>query len=153
MLLNEVFDKKLPWEWIQQDQGEHIARFDLSDTSGYTVSFERQRGRLGVYNWSVSFERYEIGSNNRLSSSAKITGTGSQYAVFSTVVDIVKSFMGSEDPNQLMFTADKQEPSRVALYRRMVKMFPPSAYEVEQYADGEEEYFLVSKIEAKQHAA
>ena len=153
MLLREVFDKSLPWEWIQQDPGEDIARFDLSDTSGYTVSFEKQHGRIGMDNWSVSFERYEIGKDNRSSSSAKITGTGSQYAVFSTVVEIVKSFMGSKDPNQLMFTADKNEPSRVALYRRMVKMFPSSTYEVDQYSDKVDEYFLVKKIEAQRHAA
>lgn len=153
MLLREMFDKVLPWEWIQHDQGEDVARFDLSDKTGYTVTFEKQHGRVGMDNWSASFERYEIGANNRLSNSAKITGTGQSMSVFGTVVDIVKDFMKSKDPNQLMFTADKQEPSRVALYRRMVKMFPSNKYEVEQYADGVDEYFLVKKIKEEQYAA
>lgn len=63
--------------------------------------------------WDIEF----IAHSDR-GSSAKITGTGNEITVFSTVVSIMKEFMDLYHPVQLHFTAD--EPSRKKLYHRLI---------------------------------
>lgn len=48
-----------------------------------------------------------------------ITGTGDSRKVFGTVINIVKDYVGQNQPDILLFAADNSEPSRVRLYNML----------------------------------
>lgn len=146
MLLFEIFNKTLPWEWDrkQYTNTNMVAYFQV-DGAEYNVEFDS----IGENHWSCEFGR-SVGDNAPVST---ITGTGNQYAVFATVVDIVKEFMSQNDPDQLMFSAASKEPSRIRLYDRMLKMFPKDQYDVEVSDVKNETYYYVKKKGVQQRAA
>lgn len=50
-----------------------------------------------------------------------VIGTGGGLSVFSTLADIVTDFMRKRSPLQIIFTAGRDELSRVKLYRHLIK--------------------------------
>ena len=126
MLLKEMFDNILPWEWDDaQTSGTHMeASFVVGDLL-YGIEF--QVDSIGA--WDIQFGSSERGG--QAAPKNNITGTGQSMAVFATVVDIVKNFIDEVDPDEMSFTAKKSEPSRVALYNRMLKMFPKDKWYTE----------------------
>ena len=142
----EVFNKTLPWEWDESETSDHhmTAYFKIDDAE-YNVEFESSMEDQ----WGFDFGR-SVGNSAPVSD---ITGTGNQYAVFSTVIAIVKDFIRQVDPNQIVFSAARKEPSRVKLYDRMVKMFPKDQYDinVSDVVDGS--HYYVTKKGVQHNAA
>lgn len=146
MKLNEVFDKVLPWEWEKDD--ENTAVFTVDDAE-YNVEF----GKDMVDSWVISFGRTELGSRRSISSAkTNITGTGNQHAIFATVIDIIKNFIDEVNPDEMSFTAKKSEPSRIALYNRMMKMFPKDKWYTEITELTDSVYYTIMTREKWQHA-
>ena len=144
MRLNEIFDKALPWEWDKNPSDTNMVAFFQVDDAEYNVEFDSSMEGQ----WGFDFGRSE--SNN--SPVSEITGTGNQYAVFATVVDIVKEFISQNDPNHIVFSADRNEPSRIKLYNRMLKMFPKDKYDVKITNEADSAYYDVTKKGVQQHA-
>lgn len=142
----EVFNKVLPWEWDDSETSDHhmTAYFQVDDAD-YNVEFESSMENQ----WGFDFGR-SVGKNAPVST---ITGTGKQYAVFSTVVDIVKDFIRQIDPDQLVFSAARDEPSRVKLYDRMVKMFPKDRYDINVSDVQDSSHYYITKKTDRQSAA
>jgi hypothetical protein len=140
MLLREVFNKVLPWEWDKKNTDKNmVAYFSMADGSEYNVEFN---GAQFLNSWDVEFGRSE---DSREAPKANITGTGDQYAVFATVIDIIREFMVQVDPDKITFYAENREPSRVKLYDKMVKMFPTGEYDIEISHDSKVTHYKVTK--------
>lgn len=148
MLLREMFDKVLPWEWYHKDEEGQMANFAVSDNVGYHVVIDKV-GPEHEDSWEVVFTRSEMTSDWKVDSSTSVTGTGKgdEYAVLATVIDIIKSFMKDKDPDVLYFTAKSDEPSRVSLYRKMLGQLTSGKYETETSMDDNNWHFIIKKKE------
>lgn len=107
------------WRLTTKHAGYEIAKFDV-DMSEIVVSMIYEAvGSLDLM--SVSFAR---------GTTQSITGTGDQYRIFATVLDVMRNRIDEMKPDYVTFIADKEEKSRVSLYDKMVKRFIPIEYEV-----------------------
>jgi len=79
------------------------------------------------------------------------TGTGNEFIVFATVLDIINYIIKqNKSVKEITFSADKDEMSRVSLYKKMVKKLLPSSYDVKirDYNPrdiGEIEFIIIKK--------
>jgi hypothetical protein len=148
-ILTEGFDKPFKWKWDWRGSLGSDAEFETDDGLEYTVVFTRYGGpvweRVGMI-WTVEFKIKDFFKHG-YSDPWAITGSGSAFRVFATVIDIMKDFLKSEKPDVVMFTA--VESSRKELYRVMMKRvsrfardyvtIPPQKKGVKEY------YFLRRK--------
>lgn len=115
--ITELFDRPVSWRKIQELP--HILKYAFNvDGYLYQVYIEK------IYadtpgTWNVNFA---LISHTGISA-FKQTVMGNEIAipVFSTVIDILKNFIGEKHPTRIKFTASLDEPSRVSLYRKMIK--------------------------------
>jgi len=68
---------------------------------------------FSMYDSSSPYKSVQYGTQ-------EVTGTGNEYLVFSTVLDIIKSYIGKSNADYLFFQA--KEPSRIKLYDRLARM-------------------------------
>ncbi len=139
MLLNELFDKPLPWRTKWDEFSEKVAVFEL-DGEQYRVRITRLQTNfkfslIGTDEVEVFKNVWQMGFA-RGDSDAK-TGTGNEIKVFSTVIDIFKHWL-DEYPGigQLIFSAkDADGPGRAKLYHRFAKVLEKNGW---TYMDTEE---------------
>ena len=112
MRINELFDRPVEWELATSRSDVYEYEFRLEDKL-YYVDFEDPVD--GVWRFNFGFMSGGEGQTG-------IMGTGYEYEVFSTVIEIVQDFLQRVNPNGLMFTA--KELSRKKLYNRMIKRVP-----------------------------
>ena len=115
MLLNELFDNPVEWKYYNVSESGAAAAFVIGDNR-YIVTINEYD--YTVYN--IIFEIANVNDQTKYDSHG-ITNTGNQYAVFSTVKDILKDFMSKHKTLALVFTA--KEKSRASLYAKMVPLF------------------------------
>lgn len=145
--LNELFAK--PYEF--EGQGTEYT-FETASGNQYTVLFENEsiydsetkqwiRGPSVVF--GLTNRKYEFGM--------KVEKTGDAFNVFATVGKIVKHFL-SQNPkqNNVIFAADKSEPSRLKLYSAFMKMLPQVLPEFVPYKiiddfDSELRFYILTK--------
>ncbi len=140
MVLRELFNKVLPWKWDKKNTDNNmVAYFQMDDGSEYNIEFN---GSQYSASWSIDFGR---SANSKEAPKVVITGTGDQYAVFATVIDIIREFIVQVDPETITFNADNREPSRVKLYDKMIKMFSTSEYNIETSRDSNVTHYNVTK--------
>lgn len=118
--INESFDTSYDWEWSHKDSNMILAEFKL-DTGEY-IYVDFRKIETTNNGWDVGFSRNEI---------SKATGEGDQFKIFSTVIDIIKTFIEkTPDLEYLEFIADKRQHergnarntlTRASLYKKMVK--------------------------------
>ena len=143
-----MFDKVLPWEWDDKESSDtHMEAEFYIDDALYVIDF--QVDSIGA--WDISFGRSE--KRGRAPPQTEITGSGQSMAVFGTVVDIVRAFIADVDPDEMSFTAKNSEPSRVALYKRMMKMFPEDKWYTEVTELTNATHYTIMTKEKWQHAA
>lgn len=111
MLLNEIFDKVSPWMTIKQDKHTYSALFNVNGKK--YVFFAT--GGFGV--WGIMF--YLLTDDD---ARIDITGSGNQFEIFSTVIDIIKHFISIYNPQ--VVEVDAVEHNRKRLY---VKHILPKA--------------------------
>lgn len=103
-MTNEALDSSYPYEF------KNNAYYFITDAgTDYKVMFK------GDKKVEVSF--MARGENDQPKDD--ITGTGDSRKVFGTVINIVKDYVGQNQPDILMFAADNSEPSRVRLYNML----------------------------------
>lgn len=85
---------------------EVIAKFTTQDGGNIKVTINAIKG----YDCEVSFSR---------DGTHQATGTGDQYRILFTVVDVIDKYLADAATvsNEVIFTADQSEPSRVKLYK------------------------------------
>jgi hypothetical protein len=114
---NELFDKKIKWEFTLVDNYTYIYKFKLNPELGVvdTVTVDiTQHPERTTKMWELAFAR---------NLSFDITGGGNALEIFGTVNDILKDFIKRKDPEHVFFTA--KEPSRKKLYKTLVRKLAP----------------------------
>lgn len=117
MRLNELFTGKKDWEWAFRGSEEVVADFKVGNIpyrfTAYSVPEDPS-------DWEIEFRD----ARQDAKSAFGITGSGNAAQVFGTVVDILREFLASRpDVTILRFSAE--EPSRQALYKRMLSRLLP----------------------------
>lgn len=132
MFLAELFDKTLPWEWVQSPKPIVVksARFDTPNGQQFTVDFIAKR-EPNTPRDLINFKKAEVEfytlKKGRGMGSVDITGKGESLLVFATVLEITKEFMSTFPKAEITFSAAEDEPTRIKLYDRLIKRFAPNA--------------------------
>jgi hypothetical protein len=106
-VINEVASNPYPYE-ISMNNGI----FYDSEKNDYYVSFDN----FGDGLWSVGF-------NTGVTPSDELTNRYDSFRVFATIIAIIKDWASSAKPKILMFSASKENPSRINLYTRLINRF------------------------------
>lgn len=128
----ELFDKTV--KWSTDSYGD--SRFDVNGIEFY-VEFTQ----IGNDTLSIIF-------SDTSDDSIEITGKmgNESLVVLSTVAKIILQTISSRKPEHFKFTADRSEPSRVSLYRRLAKKLPQLLpYSLEIGGEYGEETFKFTK--------
>jgi hypothetical protein len=114
VILLELFSQ--PHEWKEKKKTDNYHSYEF-DAGGRLIVVEFSRSEKN--DWEVIFvERKKNG--DRLSTKVELTGSGDEFRVFGTVIEIIKYFLESVIPDSLYFTAEKSEGSRAKLYQKIV---------------------------------
>ena len=140
--LNEIFQKPYPFKRYASPNNVQY-EFNTSDNRRVTVVF-----RLDDYKFDFisknSIEGWELFFD--VNGMMHITGGGDSFMVLSTVVEIAKDFIIKNKPQLLVFTADKNDKSRVDLYSSMVKKLirlTDFAYQIPRSKSSENQEFVL----------
>ena len=113
--LHELLNSKYEWPGLRHESDSlYTTEFLDSEERVVVVNFSKWNGV-----WSVEFYR---------DGSFEMTGAGDAIKVFSTVLDIIKEFTESVDPDFITFYAKSYEESRVKFYRRCAKKISSFGY-------------------------
>ena len=123
LVLNELFDDKLKYEWTRQMSGFWSADFYLMTKLGNTkvtvdIMMVAEPGLWDVA-FSSSAKGHEYGSYG-------IINSGKAYTIFATIMEIINDWIKQMNPEMLMFTAEGN--SRIKLYERMIKKYLPAGW-------------------------
>jgi hypothetical protein len=129
--LTELFTPGKQWEWIDRDHSYADAAFTVGDIP-YRIQFSAGDQGDRPTAWDVEFEISRRLDGIDRTKRHGITGTGNSAEVFSTVVDIMRSFLKiyGNRVGSLDFTAS--EPSRQRLYSAIVNRLLPD-WELDQF--------------------
>lgn len=116
MKLAEVLNKVYKWSYQYKNKTQVCA--DFVNNAGDLVTVH------GVIDGSIDLLVITFDTNL----SQGITGGGDQFAIFATVIDIVKDMVKFYNPDFIGYAADKSEQSRVDLYNRMTARYKPENY-------------------------
>lgn len=117
MLLNELFGK-----------GKDVEDHDTGYRDGReTYKFTTSNGQEVVIDFLYDRKSNGYEAVFTINDQTKMTGGGEQFEILSTVLQAIKKFADKHPKSAIMFSADKDEPSRVKVYHRMVKRFVPNA--------------------------
>jgi len=121
MRLREIFDSSVNYKWITNDDKSAVAQFVITKP-GRLFSKKIKYG-FDAFNygnaWKIAF--YQIVNGQKVYSK---TGTGGEKEVFSTVIDIMKDFLGTHQVNSIIFSAE--DSNRQSLYKRLIKTLLPT---------------------------
>ncbi|BDR26216.1 hypothetical protein RVBP17_2590 [Pseudomonas phage sp. 30-3] len=139
MHLFELFDQIEKYQYTNTN-GTVNAYFIVGNMK-YRVIETMVNGRL-----LISFTAKEVDVDDYYYDTA-VTGTGNEFKVFSTILDITKRAISELKPNQIYFTADLSEPSRVKLYNRLAtKMATQYGYTIQSNKNTNNEHtYLLTK--------
>ena len=142
MKLFEVLDKHVEWKWTKKGDVQE-AHFELGEREvGVRFimqynHFEHEMVEAGVANppeavCDVEFMSWPVGEPER--ATPKITNTGHEFEMFATVATITQAYVRDQKPEAITFSASTSEPSRVKLYKRLVKRIEKAGYKNEYEA-------------------
>lgn len=132
MILTELFDQPLPYTLNTQG----IGRFVTASGLRYDVDFMQDEDDHG----SVDLLFTQVGPIPR----NNITNTGDEFAIFGTIVGMIREYIATHEVRQLTFDANVTEPSRVKLYDRMVKSLAPGWDMKTTQVMGTKKYVLIN---------
>jgi len=128
MKVYEVFNKKVDWEYAAEQvdweyaaeqAGAVVAKFVVGKYE-YEVTIDESMTD-GVYNIEFTLD-YIDSVYNVDDSRYNVSGTGNEFLVFATVIDITQDFIAKKHPRGITFSA--KEESRMKLYSRFLKQAP-----------------------------
>lgn len=110
MLLNELFNRIQPWNWSSKTDQRWEARFPTHD--GETVVELLNLGDMWEFSWEYVGPGEEEGT-------VAATGKGDEFLIISTAIDILRNFMQEVQPQTVILSALKREPTRVRMFDRL----------------------------------
>ena len=111
--LIELFDQPYSYTWIKQDENEWRGNFTASDKSVVKVFFESPKSPYEY--WDMAFIRNE---------STAAIGSGDEFKIFSTVLDMLSEFVLVIHPKNIVFYATfSSSGSRMKLYAKLVEKY------------------------------
>ena len=135
--LEEAFDSK-PVKWKKVKTGNY---YFTIDEAVYDVEFTNDHNVIEVV--------FSIDLGPQTNKLYNMTGTGNQFKVLSTVMDIIRSYI---DENKDLFTAEKEGvitftskgTGRTNVYTRLVKKYLPKDWNVvtDVHPNGVVEFFI-----------
>ena len=120
MLLQEVFNNKVDWE-IVESSPELLQIVFFVDEYEYIFDAEYCDSKDM---WSIGFSQHQLDDEEDFAAKYSITGTGNQFVVFATIVDIMRYFIKKYKPKEIWCYAG--ESNRRKLYLRMFKQLLPT---------------------------
>lgn len=81
--------------------------------------YQQHQQRMDQHRTDIANE-VPFPERQRVSGPYGILGSGGAVPVFATIIDILKDFVAKKSPKRVIFSSDKDEPSRTKLYRRLV---------------------------------
>jgi hypothetical protein len=145
--LTELFDAPLSWEWDRYGSGcMFVALFKTPGGIDMKVVFNESKLEDGVYDFAFVVNHQSLKDKGiPVTKGFTINGTGDEFQVFGTVMDVARKFITAKHPLALSFTA--QEPSRKKLYSRFLKLAAKElpGYEVHRYSSNVQDIFIIIK--------
>jgi len=130
MLLNEIFDRPLPYKLVSGGSG--VDKFEFTTTSGILITvnvFKIRNFRQTGVDLSDSGIGFDFQNQSVDGDKEGITGTGDEFEVFATVLAIIEKSLVKHDPKLVAFGA--HEDNRQDLYDKMIKVMQRKyAYEL-----------------------
>ncbi len=136
MLLNELFDQKIPYEI--DDMGSAIEGTFSFDDATYRVTLTTLDEPRGI--WTLEFTRN--------SSWEKTAIGGNAFYLFSTIKEISEKMISVKNPNAVRVDTAKSEIHRLKLYGRFARDFvnSNSNYELEEKENNKYHLLFIKKI-------
>lgn len=127
--LTELFDKPLPYR-LSHSIEDREEVYEFKTPNGQNIEVGIVVAKNGAYEFMFDSDGDGVATK---------TNKGEEFRIFSTVLKIFGQFIADEMPDHVFIEAVKSEPSRVKLFRRMVKMFVQknSQYEFTEKEQGE----------------
>ncbi len=133
--LTELFDRPLPWGWLGTKPHLWMAGFEVGEY-WYEVDFNYMGDASG---WEVAFVLFKDGMPE-----LKLSETGNEIAVFSTVAAILKEWISGARPSKFYFTGNGG--SRQRLYDKLAKLISKKfKYKFQIYRDGQYAKYVFEK--------
>jgi hypothetical protein len=121
--ITELFDNRASWHYTKIDKNQVEATFTIGENThivGFGIVDVSEEGDT----WEVAFD-----TNRQFD----MTGTGNAYTVFATVANVILDFVKRAKPYRIEFSAEKNEGSRVTVYRKMAKQLASKiGYNIEE---------------------
>ena len=123
MRLTELFDS--PYSFVMQELTDSKALYYFKNSEG--LDFRVQFLKEGYGTWEVSF-----GNDTDDGVKVKRSGTGDEFRVFATVIEVIRDFMSKAEFDSIKFYAHREgeartdrniRDSRIDLYKRLLKRF------------------------------
>ena len=143
MKLIEALGSPVPYKWKIQNNRAWKSEFSVGE-----LKYEYKAEKRGADVWTIMFVSVTKLDHGELDYKENITGSGSEFKVFATVVKMTTEFMDTMDPNGIMFSAE--ETSRARLYDRFAKQLAKK-YDM-KYNSGKSEYgtsFTLMKLKGR----
>lgn len=121
--IKELFEPKANWQWAFKGPEEHVADFKVGNIPYRFTASMRSPKTPDI--WDVEFQSMDAKSK-RDNKNMSLTGTGNSAEVFSTVADIMKSFLSDKSITVNLFEITAIEPNRNKLYVRMIERLLPN---------------------------
>ena len=112
-IISESLNQPYPHKVVVQTNDTYKVRFTTSDGYGYFEAEDLENYKAG---WKVNFS---------INDTYQQTGTGDQYRIFATIMDIAEHWISEYQPEKITFSADKTNgsSSRSKLYSAMANKF------------------------------
>lgn len=120
-IINEVFDSNVPGKVVKRTNSSFITKATIGNRD---IKFHAS-GYEG--DWEVDFVEQSPTKGDTFGKS----GSGNELQVFSFVIESLKLFISTYQPQQVMFTSDKSDANRSKLYATMAKRVKIPGYHVE----------------------
>ena len=109
--LVEIFDSPLPYKWKRKGKKKWIATFDTASDVTYYV--------IAIIDDEKAIITFGLSEKDKSEDFFELTGTGNEFFVFSTVVEIIREFSVLNQPDSITLIAKTSKRRR--LYRSMAK--------------------------------
>jgi len=140
--LQESFNTPYHWEWTTKKSDQRYARFFDSNSHKFIVRILEIQSLSFVpeNSWTLDFVYKK---SEKSLPSWDNTNFGNPLAIFSTVIDITKSFIKLKKPAQIQFFAT--EPNKAKLYVKLLKKFEAELKTLEYEIVNDTDYFTIQK--------
>lgn len=149
LMLEELTTKPVKFT-IKDDSDKFESEFKVGDIEYEFLGIKRLLKKI---NKKTKLEYWNIGfyvkEEKDLEKSIGITNSGSANVVFSTIIDIMKKFINSHNPEAILFSS-RANRGRMALYNRFIKnaskFFPKyNGYEIGKINNYETAFAFLKK--------